>query len=341
MFKHRKLTGDEAEWVVLPVVHEAVEVLKRINNDPDLLFGYWGAPRNSALMLSGLYKGLRKFRDHLNDLFGTPEDPFIPLTATAVARPGPSSEAAHDEAAEDDAPQEEAMERITAWAFETRQFRRTLAWYIAHRPFGVVAGSLQYKHARLTVFEGYADTSASGFAAEVQAEEAIARLDLLEDLYRDWLHGARTGGAAAPRIDAEFERIRHELGDLPGLVADPVRLRVMLEHLAKILHPGMLSDCFFQPTTALCLTHRTDRPAVAAAPAPATNMCLRCPNARRTARHQPRLELALAQARTLLPDPRARSGAQQIPPLQKAALDTYTGLLERALAEITDPKEYP
>ena len=39
VFKHRKLTGDNAEWIVLGVVHEAVDVLKEINNDPGLLFG--------------------------------------------------------------------------------------------------------------------------------------------------------------------------------------------------------------------------------------------------------------------------------------------------------------
>jgi hypothetical protein len=30
-------------------------------------------------------------------------------------------------------------------------------------------------------------TSASGFAAEVAAEQAVARLDYTEELYRDWL----------------------------------------------------------------------------------------------------------------------------------------------------------
>jgi hypothetical protein len=54
---------------------------------------------------------------------------------------------------------------------------RTLAWHIAHQPFGVVAGAKQYKHAKLAMFYGYAGTSASGFAAEVVAEESVALLD--------------------------------------------------------------------------------------------------------------------------------------------------------------------
>jgi hypothetical protein len=75
---------------------------------------------------------------------------------------------------------------------------------------------------------GHAGTSASGFAAE----EAVAMLDYVEDLYRDWNDGARSGGAAR-RIDDEFERVRRELGDLPGIVSDELRLRTMLAHLRQ------------------------------------------------------------------------------------------------------------
>jgi hypothetical protein len=108
----------------------------------------------------------------------------------------------------------------TTWPLTTGQFRRTLAWHIAHQPFGVVAGARQYKHAHIAVFEGYAGTSTSGFAAEVAAEQVIAQLDYVEDLYRGWLHDNRSGGGANAGINAEFERIRHELADLPGTIAD-------------------------------------------------------------------------------------------------------------------------
>ena len=57
----------------------------------------------------------------------------------------------------------------------TRQFRRTLAWHIARRPGGVIAGALQYRHHVIQMFESYAGTSASGFRAEVEAEQAMAR----------------------------------------------------------------------------------------------------------------------------------------------------------------------
>jgi hypothetical protein len=115
---------------------------------------------------------------------------------------------------------------------------RTLAWHIAHQPFGVVAGAKQYKHAKLAMFDGYAGTSASGFAAEVAVEEAVALLDYAEELYRDWNDGGRAGGGATARINAEFTGIRRELGDLPGVIANHARLRTMLGHLTKTLHPG-------------------------------------------------------------------------------------------------------
>ncbi|MER5933953.1 hypothetical protein [Streptomyces sp. NPDC002054] len=42
------------------------------------------------------------------------------------------------------------------WNLTTRQFRRTLAWYIARRPGGVIAGAIQYRHLGIQMFEGYA-----------------------------------------------------------------------------------------------------------------------------------------------------------------------------------------
>ncbi|MFD4478332.1 hypothetical protein ACFWPU_19815 [Streptomyces sp. NPDC058471] len=41
------------------------------------------------------------------------------------------------------------------WNLTACQFRRTLAWYIAHRPGGVLAGAVQYCHLGIQMFEGY------------------------------------------------------------------------------------------------------------------------------------------------------------------------------------------
>ena len=297
VFKDRALTGEKAEWVVLDLVHRAVNALLRINDDPTHLFGR--SHGNRFELLSSMRERLAQFRAHCNDLFSTSDIPFVPDVGG-----GQSAE---------------------PWALTTMQFRRTLAWHIAHQPFGVVAGARQYQHAAVAVFEGYAGTSASGFGAEVAAEESVARLDYVHDLYRDWVAGARSGGGAAANVNAEFERIRAELGDLPGTVADPARLRAMLDHLAVTLHPGVLGDCFYRPDTALC----AKRAKPTAKPLPMLNDCLSCPNARRTATHLPRLQQARDQARQAL----EQVGTRPIPPLQHAALTGHIEQLDQLVSQ--------
>src|SRR3546814_10684508 len=97
---------------------------------------------------SEVVRQLNAFRDHLNTVFGSPDGPVIP--------PGPDGK---------------------PWRITTRQFRRTIAWHIANRPFGTIAGMIQYKHASVAAFEGYAGTSASGFRAEVEAQHRLGQLD--------------------------------------------------------------------------------------------------------------------------------------------------------------------
>jgi hypothetical protein len=206
-----------------------------------------------------------------------------------------------------------------------------LAWHIAHQPFGVIAGAKQYKHAKITVFEGYAGGSESGFAAEVAAEEAVALLDYAEDLYRDW-NGRHEAGGTTDRVDAEFERIRQELGDLPGIVADSPRLRAMLNHLTKTLHPGVLNDCFFNATTAVCVKRAT----TVSRPLPMLNMCLRCPNARQSTVHLPRLQQARHGALELKQQLHALCAKTRTPApaLQQSAIDNHIADLDEALAGI-------
>jgi hypothetical protein len=94
------------------------------------------------------------------------------------------------------------------WRLTTRQFRRTLAWFIARRRGGVIAGAIQYRHHGVQMFEGYAGTSDSGFRAEVQAERAITRSDKLVDIV-DHSHNKLTGPAAAEAETRLAEYVRH------------------------------------------------------------------------------------------------------------------------------------
>ncbi|SPX82478.1 hypothetical protein [Mycobacteroides abscessus] len=326
----RPLDGEEADWVVLEIVHQAIAVLCEINDAPDHLFGYHGkgVHGHDHALLWNMHLRLNTFRDHLDELFGGPAGPYIPRTAPAISgsdlfddNDGESADTLEEAATN---PASLPADELIRWPFTPRQFRRTLAWHIAHQPFGVVAGARQYKHAAITMFEGYAGASASGFADEVAAEQATAKLDYVEDLYHDWNDGGSSVGGASTRVDAEFERIRNELGDLPGVVANPRRLRTLLKHLTKTLHPGVLNDCFYQPDSAVC----RDRAQHVGKPVPMLDTCMRCPNARRSSVHAPRLALALASAQDEL------GNTDGLPPLQKIAINEHLATLKRLVTEI-------
>jgi hypothetical protein len=321
VYKDRQLSGDEEEWVVLEIVHRAVQMLLEINDDPTHLFGFTARDGDLGLMRV-IPQRLNSFRFHLNELFSTDQSPYIPLPA-ADAVPGTEDLGDTDDPSE---ARDEADSTPMPWAFDTRQFRRTLAWHIAFQPFGMVAGTRQYKHASFAVFEGYAGTSASGFADEVAADKAVAMLDYVEDLYHDWNDGGRSSGGAANRIEAEFDRIRAELGDLPGTVASPERVRTMLRHLTRTLHPGVLNDCFYHSETAVC----EKRSPGLGRPLPMLNMCLSCPNSRRSSVHLPRLHQSREDARQEFGD------TAGLPPHQVTAISEFVGTLDTLIDELAE-----
>ena len=122
---------------------------------------------------------------------------------------------------------------------------------------GTVAGMIQYKHASVAAFEGYAGTSASGFRAEVEAQCRLGQTDDLLDYFDRRQGGASLGGPAGPRIGRTLDDAAVQLGPLPAMIADRARLRVMLASVARTFHVGPLADCFFDPATALCLKRVT------------------------------------------------------------------------------------
>jgi hypothetical protein len=188
----------------------------------------------------------------------------------------------------------------------TRQFRRTLAWHIANRPFGTIAGMIQYKHASVAAFEGYAGSSPSGFMRQVDQEHRYGQLDDILEYFDAHRVGDTFGGPAAARLTVSFEETVNELDSLPARIADRGRLRTMLGDLARTFHIGVLADCFFDPTMALCLKAATDQSK------PQTALCqpTKCPNACIRARHLPAWKRAEADAKLLLKEKRL-SGAQR------------------------------
>jgi hypothetical protein len=137
------------------------------------------------------------------------------------------------------------------WRLTTRQFRRTLAWFIARRPGGSIAGAIAYRHHGIQVFEGYAGTSDSGFRGEVEAEQALRRGEVLLSMIDQHSHEEILGPSA--------DEARHRLGQLGkrvgydgAVVTDPRRLARVMAQADPAVYPGKYVTCVFNPEKALC-----------------------------------------------------------------------------------------
>ncbi|MGA0608323.1 integrase [Phenylobacterium sp. VNQ135] len=285
-YKGKRARGEPAEWVTIAPVAQAVQVLEQLSarsagaRGVDTLWPVLSLKTGTKTHVSAeIVRQLNAFRDHLNGLFGAAGEPVIPPAADG-----------------------------SPWRFTTRQFRRTIAWHIANRPFGTVAGMIQYKHASVAAFEGYAGSSRSGFRAEVEAERRLGQLDDILDYFEGHQVGARLSGPAAVKVGRALDAAAEGLGPSPTMIADRGRLRVLLASTARSLHPGLLADCFFDPSTALCLAGR------APAASPVMPLCqpTRCPNACITARHRPAWARSADDVRELLREKRLSSAQRTV-----------------------------
>ncbi|MBN9441405.1 hypothetical protein [Bosea sp. (in: a-proteobacteria)] len=232
-YKGRSQHGEPRTWVVLQPVSKAIEVmeklgmLERSEAKSTLLFTPFNRLRESSKISlnSKINRYLNGFVGHINTI-------MAPWLNRAELGPIPIAE----------------FQPIT-----TMMFRRTIAWYIANRPFGIVAGMLQYGHASVQMFEGYAGSSGSGFKQEIEKERALSRMADIVEMYAEDSAGTAVAGPMAPALTAEFEYIRDKIGDYPGTIVDTERRDKMLSHLSKSFYPGLLADCFFDPSRAKCM----------------------------------------------------------------------------------------
>lgn len=302
-YKGKSSHGQAAEWITIEPVAKAVEVLERLSFPAATARGLttlWPVLAAKSVckdhLSAEIVRQLNLYRDHLNKLFGTVNEPVIPNSPEGKP-----------------------------WRITTRQFRRTIAWHIANRPFGTIAGMIQYKHASVAAFEGYAGSSKSGFRAEVESQRALGQLDDLLVYFDERQTGSTLSGPAGPRISKALDAAAAELDPLPVMIADRARLRTMLASLARTLHVGVLADCFFDPGTALCLKQATN----ADNKTPLTALCqpTRCPNACITARHRPVWARSADEARAVLEEKRLSS-------LQRSALQQDLARIEAVLDDI-------
>lgn len=302
-YKGKSSHGQAAEWITIEPVAKAVEVLERLSFPAATARGLttlWPVLAAKSVckdhLSAEIVRQLNLYRDHLNKLFGTVNEPVIPNSPEGKP-----------------------------WRITTRQFRRTIAWHIANRPFGTIAGMIQYKHASVAAFEGYAGSSKSGFRAEVESQRALGQLDDLLVYFDERQTGSTLSGPAGPRISKALDAAAAELDPLPVMIADRARLRTMLASLARTLHVGVLADCFFDPGTALCLKQATN----ADNKTPLTALCqpTRCPNACITARHRPVWARSADEGRAVLKEKRLSS-------LQRSALQQDLARIEAVLDDI-------
>lgn len=133
----------------------------------------------------------------------------------------------------------------------TRQFRRTLAWFVARQPGGSIAGAIQYRHLSIQMFEGYAGTSDSGFRAEVEAEQALTRGEYFAAAINDHHHETFSGPAAAEarqRLELFADRTRYA----GQTITDRHRLARLVSKHDPAIYPGKYATCVFNPDRALC-----------------------------------------------------------------------------------------
>jgi hypothetical protein len=179
------------------------------------------------------------------------------------------------------------------WNLTTSQFRRTLAWFIARRPGGVIAGAMAYRHHRVQMFEGYAGSSASGFRAEVEAEEAIARGEQLCDLVTGHDYHPLTGPAAAEAEARLIEFQQHPIFEGKA-ITDPRRLQRVMDRHDPNIYPGEYVTCIHNADRALCRRDDAQGPSLPdCQPLACRNVALTGDNLDALDRYRTRLQRAL------------------------------------------------
>lgn len=107
------------------------------------------------------------------------------------------------------------------------------------------------------MFEGYAGTSASGFRAEAEAEQALARGEHLLAPTTTHDHDTLTGSAAteaAARLNQFAEHARFQ----GRVITDPRRIKRLMQRHDPHIHPSTYATCVFNPDKALCQPRRDD-----------------------------------------------------------------------------------
>ncbi|MFJ9840949.1 site-specific integrase [Kitasatospora sp. NPDC101155] len=243
------------EWVVVEDVYKALDLMRKLLDDPDTethLIGQGKLQFNSRCTT---------FRQWVNGADGQ-------RLGLAPIPDGPVS---------------------------LRMLRRTLALELAHRPGGLLAAKVALKHVSVATTEGYAARpggTQSLFLAEVGKEEQNRNLQLTRQAFEDYRNGVLPAGPGARDLVEFFESVDADLSEqakaAPNVKRGDREVLSLLAKRAKTLHLGVANYCWFaDPAKALCLK-------LAGAPVtedakPMAGLCdsARCPQATHHPCHRP------------------------------------------------------
>jgi integrase len=132
------------------------------------------------------------------------------------------------------------------------RFRRTLAWFIANQPGGLIALAIQYGHLGTAISEGYAGRARDGIQTLIDFESARAIAVQLSSANEEFLGGSGVSGPAAQRFMAAAKEAAETYG---GAVVSKRQAISLLENprLTVYENDASYSSCNFDPRQALCL----------------------------------------------------------------------------------------
>ncbi|WBM80176.1 hypothetical protein KIV56_00885 [Cryobacterium breve] len=182
------------------------------------------------------------------------------------------------------------------------RFRRTLAWFIANQPGGLIALAIQYGHLHTAISEGYAGRARDGIQTLIDFESARSIAARLMSANEDIEHGSGVSGPAANR----FLSAAREASEMySGAVVNRRQAVALLQNprLTVYENEAAYLSCNFLARQALCLNTESQ------ATAPSLERCKAgCMNISRTdeqanSMRKEALNLAEQADSGLLPEP--------------------------------------
>lgn len=282
------------KWVVNEVVYHAIAVLERLTNDMRV----FGQTKNLILVTPQEIKLCRNDKQVVQKYMKSVRQPSDNLVTLAL-----------NNFCIECSKHIRNFELSNDFHFSSRSLRRTLARHIAREPFGIIAGKLQYKHAEVAMFEGYAGYDES-FLNELNEERASAAIDFFQDVIDD-INNGEVYSARTVAIANEFR----------GVATEYKTLDYYLKSRRMMVYPGLFSYCFFDPDAAMCLKDSKTKKEY-----PILNSCRpdKCANSCITSKHIPLWRDQILDAKAMLNN-------KQCSQAQKLVLQREIADLERAI----------